>query len=142
MVVGHWHGRLPGKLPSSPQGQPYNWHGRLPFSSRIITSTCGCLFTLLVFNVIALTLLLFLAQIRHTVRYLVIPTRTGLIAKMLEQETTPPRSRSSAHGCISGYVIVCNKMAWNGKHPLESASNSLLENFKFYAYACAIPHRM
>ena len=27
-------------------------------------------------------------------------------------------------------------MAWNGKHPLESASRSLLENFEFFAYAC------
>ena len=71
----------------------------------------------------------FFAQIRHTVRYLVIPTRTGLkSAKMPEQQTTRPRSRSSARGCISGYVIVCNKMAWSAKHPLESASNSLLEN--------------
>ena len=40
---------------------------------------------------------------------------------MSEQQTTRPRSRSNARGCIiSGYVIACNKMAWNGKHPLES----------------------
>ena len=80
---------------------------------------------------------LFLAQIRlrHTVGYLVIPNRTGLrSAKMSEQQTTRPRSRSNAR--ISGYVIACNKMAWNGKHPLESASRSLLENFEFFAYAC------
>ena len=35
--------------------------------------------------------------------------------------------------CIS---VVCNKMAWNSKHPLESASRSLLENFEFFAYTC------
>ena len=53
---------------------------------------------------------------------------------MSEQKTT---RRSNARGCIiSGYVIACNKMAWNGKHPLESASRSLLENFEFFAYAC------
>ena len=53
MVVGNWHRRLPGKLPSSPQGQPYNWHDRLPFHLRtsIINSTGGCLFTFLIFNV-------------------------------------------------------------------------------------------
>ena len=81
---------------------------------------------------------LFLAQIiRYTVGYLVIPTRTGLrSAKMSEQQTTRPRSRSNARGYISGYVIACNKMTWNGKHPLESASRSLLENFEFFAYAC------
>ena len=68
---------------------------------------------------------------------LVIPTTTGLrSAKMSEQQTTRPRSRSNARGCISGYVIACNKMAWNGKHPLQSASRSLLENFEFFAYAC------
>ena len=40
-------------------------------------------------------------------------------------------------GCSSGYVIiVCNKMVWNGKHPLESASTLLLENFELFAYAC------
>ena len=55
---------------------------------------------------------------------------------MSEQQTTRPRSRSNARGCISGYVIACIKMAWNGKHPLESASRSLLENFEFFAYAC------
>ena len=44
--------------------------------------------------------------------------------------------RPRARGCISGYIIVCNKMGWNGKHPLESASKSLLENFEFFAYAC------
>ena len=49
---------------------------------------------------------LFLAQIRPTVGYLVIPTRTGLrSAEMSEQQKTQPRSRSNARGCISGYVI-------------------------------------
>ena len=38
--------------------------------------------------------------------------------------------------CISGYIIVCNKIAWNGKRPLESASGSLLENLGLFAYAC------
>ena len=78
-----------------------------------------------------------LAQIRNTVGYLVIPTRTGLrSAKMSEQQTIRPQSCSNARGCISGYVIACIKMTWNGKHPLESASRSLLENFEFFAYAC------
>ena len=50
----------------------------------------------------------------------------------LDHARTLKRSRS--RGCISGYVIA--KMAWNGKHPLSSASRSLLENFEFFAYAC------
>ena len=45
----------------------------------------------------------------------------------MEQQTTRPRSRSNAR--ISGYVIACNKMAWNGKHPLESASRSIDKPF-------------
>ena len=77
---------------------------------------------------------LFLAQIRHTVGYLVISTRTGLrSAKMSEQQTTQPRSCSNARGCISGYVI---ENGVERKHPLESTSRSLLENFEFFAYAC------
>ena len=47
-----------------------------------------------------------------------------------------PRARGCISGCISGYIIVCNKMAWSGKRPLESASESLLENLEFFAYAC------
>ena len=102
---------------------------------------------------------LFLAQIRHTVGYLVIPTRTGLrSAKMSEQQTTRPRhARSMVHGTrtilsmldriirvydrtlvvvfpVTSLLVI--KMAWNGKHPLESASRSLLENFESFAYAC------
>ena len=45
------------------------------FSAAGLAVSHGCLFTFLVFNVIAL---LFLAQISHAVGYLVIPTRTAL----------------------------------------------------------------
>ena len=117
-------GGYPGSCPLLLRVSPITDMGGCPFLLRtsIVTSTTGNLY-------------LFLAQIRHTVGYLVIPTGTGLrSAKMSEQQTTRPRSRSNAR--ISGYVIACNKMAWNGKHPLESASRSLLENFEFFAYAC------
>ena len=62
-------------------------------------------------------------------------TSSGIRTKLesLKTDLAPDRRH---RGCISGYVIVCNKMAWNGKHPLESASKSLLENFEFFAYAC------
>ena len=89
---------------------------------------------------------LFLAQIRHTVGYLVIPTRTGLrSAKMSEQQTTRPRGSITLVVVFPVTSLLVKvyymeppgiKMAWNGKHPLESASRSLLENFEFFAYAC------
>ena len=56
--------------------------------------------------------------------------------QLLQLHYTTDRPQPCARGCISGYVIVCNKMAWSGKRPLESASESLLENFEFFAYAC------
>ena len=125
--------RLPGKLPSSPRVSPITGTGdcsfllrtsiitstagnRFLFGSALITSTCGCLSTFLVFDVFCS----FFAQIRHTVGYLVIPTRTGLrSAKMSEQQTTRPRSRSNARGCISGYVIACN-IKWCGTASIRS----------------------
>ena len=59
------------------------------------------------------------------------------LLKLLYTTDRPqPRARGCISGCISDYVIVCNKMAWSGKRPLESASESLLENFEFFAYAC------
>ena len=56
--------------------------------------------------------------------------------QLLQLHYTTDRPQPRAHGCISGYVIVCNKMAWSGKRPLESASESLLKNLEFFVYAC------
>ena len=143
-------GGYPGSCPLLLRVSPITGTGGCPFLLRtsIITSTAGHLFLFcgsaliklaraaaFLLSWLSMYSALFLAQIRHTVGYLVIPTRTGLrSAKMSEQQTTRPRSRSNARGCISGYVIA--KVAWNIKHPLESVSRSLLENFEFFLYAC------
>ena len=82
-----------------------------PFHLRtsIINSTGGCLFTFLVFNVnYCAYSALILAQIRHTVGYLVIPTRTALrSAKMsnnqlLQLHYTTDRPQPRARGCTVG----------------------------------------
>ena len=104
----------------------------LVLRTSIITSTGSCLFTFQVFNVIAPILLPFLAQIRHTVGYLVIPTRTGTgylviptrtgtSAKvsnklLLKVHLTVPFRKAKAYvkyneisrprGCSSVYVII------------------------------------
>ena len=79
MVVGNWHGRLPGSCPLLLRVSPITGMVGCPFHLRtsIINSTGGCLFTFLVFNVNCCA---YSAPYSwHTVGYLVIPTRTACI---------------------------------------------------------------
>ena len=83
---------------------------------------------------------LFLAQIRHTVGYLVIPTRTGLrSAKMSEQQTTRPRTLVVVFPVTSLLVIKWRGTASIRSRVLVDHCWKTLSSLRTLVYECNTP---